>query len=171
MIVQLTPSWSLTDEFSSGQPVLVRSSGLQEADEPACYGPADILQCYPSWPLQPARDSVTRMARNRPELSGSERKFVAKFTGEEISPEHGFDILTPLDNSKRYRAKVRSVLASNFGDDPDEFIEVTSSCDCPDSSYGLQYWIDEDGASYGQITLSNPFYEVFDIEELPEDPE
>ena len=71
--------------------------------------------------------------------------------------------MTSLDNSKRYRAKIRNL----FGDE----VDVVSSCDTPASSYGLQHWIDEDGNSYGQITLQNPFYEVFDIEEIPEDPE
>jgi hypothetical protein len=77
-------------------------------------------------------------------------------------------MITNLNNSKRYRAKIRSILAANFGDDPTEFIEVESSCDCPDSSYGLQHWIDADGHSFGQITLQHPFYEFFDVKEIPE---
>jgi len=75
-------------------------------------------------------------------------------------------MITELDNTKRYRAKVRSVLAADFGDDPEDYVEVESSCDCPDSSYGLQHWVDDDGNSYGQITLTNPLYHVFDIEEI-----
>jgi hypothetical protein len=80
--------------------------------------------------------------------------------------------ITPeeIDNSKQYRAKVRSILAANFGDE-DEIIEVESSCDTPDSSYGLQHWVNADGNSYGQITLQSSFYEVFDIEEIIEDSE
>lgn len=77
MHVQLTPSWALTDEHSAssyGQPVLVQK------DSPEAYGQLDIVRCYPSWPLQPARDAVARMAKLHPELESDEKAFVAKFT-------------------------------------------------------------------------------------------
>jgi hypothetical protein len=70
-------------------------------------------------------------------------------------------MITSLDNSKRYRAKVRNL----FGD----CVNVVSSCDTPASSYRLQHWVDEDGNSYGQITLPSPFYDISEIREISED--
>jgi len=69
-----------------------------------------------------------------------------------------------IDNTKRYQAKVHSITMAD-----DESVEVVSSTDTPDSSYGLQHWVDKNGNSYGQIDLINPLYHVFDIEETTEE--
>ena len=56
----LTPSWMLTTEnaaSSYGQPVLL-SRPTRDV-----FGPADILQPYPSWGYMPAAEAVRRMAR------------------------------------------------------------------------------------------------------------
>jgi hypothetical protein len=77
MNVQLTPSWILTDDnsySSSGhKPVLVNKH-----ESGVAYGPGDILQAYPSWPLQPASMTVERMAKTK-ELILDERLFVDDF--------------------------------------------------------------------------------------------
>ena len=75
MIVQLTPSWSLTDEHSAssyGQPVLVQK------DNPEAYGPADIVRCYPSWTFQPASLAVGRMGKLK-RFSEDEKAFIRRF--------------------------------------------------------------------------------------------
>jgi hypothetical protein len=78
MIVNISPSWILTDEHpacSYGQPVL-----LNKTDQDP-FGPGDIVRCYPGWPFQPAREAVARMARTKPGLSKAKRALVAKFIG------------------------------------------------------------------------------------------
>jgi hypothetical protein len=74
--VTLTPSFELTTEHAAssyGQPVLFNRQAGSEA-----YGPGDIVQCYPSWPLQPAAMAVERMAKTKT-LTLDERLFVDKF--------------------------------------------------------------------------------------------
>jgi len=39
----------------------------------------------------------------------------------------------------------------------DRIIEVHSTTDSPDSSYGLPCWVDDDGQSYGQCQFGAPF--------------
>jgi hypothetical protein len=70
-------------------------------------------------------------------------------------------MITNLNNSKKYRAKVRSITMPTG-----KFIEVESSIETPDSCYGFQHWVDAKGNSYGQIIFESPFYEVFDIVEI-----
>jgi hypothetical protein len=72
-----------------------------------------------------------------------------------------------LSNSKRYRARIRPVPLPTFDDN--EWIEVASTTNSPDSSYGLQCWVSQDGVSYGQITLHNPLYELADIREVSDE--
>lgn len=36
-------------------------------------------------------------------------------------------------------------------------IEVHSSTDSPDSSYGIPAWVDDEGNSYGQVPYGPPF--------------
>jgi hypothetical protein len=72
-----------------------------------------------------------------------------------------FNPLTELDNNKRYKATAQNV----FGD----VVEVVSTANCPDSSYGFQHWVSKDGESFGQITLINPFYSVSSISEITEE--
>ena len=66
--------------------------------------------------------------------------------------------LSGLDNSKKYTAKIK--LLNN------RVIKVYSTADSPDSSYGLQAWVDYKGRSYGQIGFNNPSQIVFDIKEV-----
>lgn len=37
-----------------------------------------------------------------------------------------------------------------------DLVKVTSSTDCSASSYGLEYWIDDDGNAYGQCQFGAP---------------
>lgn len=79
MIVQLTPSWALTDEHSAssyGQPVLVHSATGD------AFGPGDLVKCYPNWPYQPAAEAVRRLGRLG-RRSEADLAFIAKFTGGE----------------------------------------------------------------------------------------
>lgn len=66
-----------------------------------------------------------------------------------------------LDNTKRYRARIRSAIA-------EDWVEVASTANSPDSSYGLQCWVAQDGTSYGQISWMhlNPLYEIADVREV-----
>jgi hypothetical protein len=76
MIVQLTPSWRLTDEHAAssyGQPVLVQTSN------PEAYGPGDMVRCYPGWPFQPASIAVERLA-NLEQHTDEEQTFIRQFT-------------------------------------------------------------------------------------------
>jgi hypothetical protein len=60
MDVVLKPSWILTTDHpasSYGQPVLVNRGDRQ------AFGPADIVEPYPSWGLMPASLAVLRMAK------------------------------------------------------------------------------------------------------------
>jgi hypothetical protein len=75
MKVTLLPSFELTTEHASssyGQPVLVNR------DTGEAFGPDDIVKCYSSWPHQPARRAVERMAR-RKKLSDDQKAFVIRF--------------------------------------------------------------------------------------------
>jgi hypothetical protein len=56
MRIQLTPSYYLTDEIGE-TPRLVHRQSEQN------YGPDDIAQLYPSWPLQPVLQSVRRAVK------------------------------------------------------------------------------------------------------------
>ena len=60
--LRLAPSWALTTDHAAssyGRPVL-----LHQPDGTA-YGPNDLVRCFPSWPWQPARLAVLRLARAR----------------------------------------------------------------------------------------------------------
>lgn len=45
-----------------------------------------------------------------------------------------------------------------------EIVEVHSTTDSPDSSYGLECWVDAQGRSYGQCQFMAPFgYRLVEI--------
>lgn len=73
--IRLTPTWELsTDHATSsyGQPVMInRTTGEG-------YGPADIVQPYPSYGLMPACAAVARMVKAK-KLSADEAALVARF--------------------------------------------------------------------------------------------
>ena len=55
------------------------------------------------------------------------------------------------------KAKLRSLLTG-------EVIDVHSTTDSPDSSYGLECWVDDDGNSYGQCQFGVPFgFELLEV--------
>jgi hypothetical protein len=57
------------------------------------------------------------------------------------------------------KAKLRNLLT-------DEVINVHATTDSPDSSYGLECWVDDDGNSYGQIQFGAPFgFELLEVSE------
>lgn len=57
-------------------------------------------------------------------------------------------------------ARLRNIMTN-------EIIVVHSTTDSPDSSYGLEAWVDDDGQSYGQCQFGAPF--GFELIELVED--
>jgi hypothetical protein len=76
MIVQLTPSWILTDEHSAssyGQPVLVNMSSGE------AFGPGDLVQAYPSWDCTPAATAVQRMCKDLGRFSDEQRDTILDF--------------------------------------------------------------------------------------------
>lgn len=46
-----------------------------------------------------------------------------------------------------------------------ESVEVHSTTEHPDSSYGQPVWVDDEGQAYCQVNMPNPFYEIEIIEE------
>ena len=78
MEIVLSPSWILTDEYSSssyGKPVLVH-----RAAEGQAYGPGDIVNPYPSWGLQPASHAVKRFLKiNQGKMTEDENAFGQRF--------------------------------------------------------------------------------------------
>jgi hypothetical protein len=83
-------SWTLTADHAAssyGQPVLVnRASGR-------AYGPADIVECYPSWGFMPAAKAVERMADSA-NLGDLEREFCRRFI------EWSHEALSPLQQNR-----------------------------------------------------------------------
>jgi hypothetical protein len=78
MKLKLTRSYVLTDEHEStnyGQPVLVRSTTGE------AFGPADVLEPYPSWGVMTAGNVVVRIARHI-RLTAEERLFIERFNLE-----------------------------------------------------------------------------------------
>lgn len=62
-------------------------------------------------------------------------------------------ILSGLDNTKKYTAKIKLLNG--------RVVKVYST-----SSYGLQCWTDYRGRSYGQIGFNNPTQIVFEVKEV-----
>ena len=44
-------------------------------------------------------------------------------------------------------------------------VEVKSTTEHPDSSYGIPVWVDDENNAYFQVGLENPFYEVVETKE------
>ena len=44
-------------------------------------------------------------------------------------------------------------------------VEVHSTTEHPDSSYGHPVWVDDEGQAYCQCDLPNPFYDIEIIED------
>jgi len=57
------------------------------------------------------------------------------------------------------KAKLKNIMT-------DEIIAVHSTTDSPDSSYGLECWVDDEGNSYGQCQFGAPL--GFEIVEMTE---
>ena len=73
--VTLSPFWILTMDHrtaSDGRPVLINDFTGK------AHGPADLIQVYPFWNWQPARDAVTRMA-SAGKFTKEEMDFINKF--------------------------------------------------------------------------------------------
>jgi hypothetical protein len=78
MEVKLTANYILTDEHSKSRlrmPVLVNMR-TNEA-----YNPSDLLEAYPAWGKQQARDVVKRMVNGKA-FSDQEKYFIERFTGK-----------------------------------------------------------------------------------------
>lgn len=54
-------------------------------------------------------------------------------------------------------ARVRNIITG-------EVVDVRSTTEHPDSSYGNPVWVDADNVAYGQVDLPMPLYEVMDVE-------
>lgn len=44
-------------------------------------------------------------------------------------------------------------------------VQVKSTTEHPDSSYGIPVWVDDENNAYFQVGLENPFYEVVETKE------
>jgi hypothetical protein len=78
MEIKLTASYVLTDEHSKSQlkmPILVNMRTNES------YNPSDLLEAYPSWGKQQARDVVKRMVYGKA-FSDQEKYFIERFTGK-----------------------------------------------------------------------------------------
>lgn len=53
---------------------------------------------------------------------------------------------------------MKTYLKNNFNG---EEIEVTSTTNHPESSYGKAVWVDKEGNAYCQVGIEAPFYTVF----------
>lgn len=73
MKLKLTPSYYLTDELGDTPRVVHRQTG-------DAHGPDDVAQLYPSWGMQPVRQSVRRAAAIL-KLSADESAMVSRFVG------------------------------------------------------------------------------------------
>lgn len=69
--IQLTPSFYLTDELGDQPRLVHRQTGKN-------YGPDEILEWYPSWGLQPCRQSVKRAVAIL-QLNDEESSLVTRF--------------------------------------------------------------------------------------------
>lgn len=57
------------------------------------------------------------------------------------------------------KANLRSLLTGDI-------VPVHSTTDSPDSSYGLECWVDDDGNSYGQCQFGAPIgFEIVEVDE------
>ena len=57
------------------------------------------------------------------------------------------------------QAKLKSIITN-------EIIDVKSTTDSPDSSYGIECWVDDSGNSYGQCQFGAPFgFELIEVVE------
>ena len=57
------------------------------------------------------------------------------------------------------KVKLKNIMTS-------EIINVHSATDSPDSSYGLECWVADDGQSYGQCQFGAPFgFELIETED------
>lgn len=55
------------------------------------------------------------------------------------------------------KAKLRNMIT-------DEIVEVHSTTNSPDSSYGFACWVDDEGNSYGQCQFGAPFgFELMEV--------
>ena len=70
-----------------------------------------------------------------------------------------------LDNTKRYKAEMRALAIGQDGK-PAAWFRVHSTCEHPDSLYGIQVWVDDAGWSYGSILYPSAFYELRNVREV-----
>lgn len=61
------------------------------------------------------------------------------------------------------KARIRNIMTG-------EVIDVYSTIDSPDSSYGMACWVDENKQSYGQVQFGAPFgFELLEVFEEKEE--
>lgn len=82
---------------------------------------------------------------------GLHRPDGAKFTPEDLKEGRDFE---------RVQVKLRNLLTGKT-------VAVRPSTDSPDSSYGLECWVDGEGNSYGQCQFGAPFGFDLIVEEIP----
>ena len=70
-----------------------------------------------------------------------------------------------FDNTKQYEAEMRALAILPDGC-PAAWFRVHSTCEHPDSSYGIQVWVDDEGHCYGAILYPSAFYELRNVREL-----
>lgn len=98
--VRLAPSWILTTEHaqsSDGMPLLVNGQG-------EAFGPAELIQPYPSGGYMLAAAAVARMAKTR-EMSDAQRQFVESFGGPLLAANARWMRAAKVAKAKKRAAK------------------------------------------------------------------
>jgi len=110
MRITLTPSYYLTDDLGESPRIVHQQTGED-------YGPDDILQWYPSWQMQPCRQSVRRAAATF-KLNREQSALVARFTGSGRPPKAGTSATGEIHlrvTMERKNSYVRAARASGLG--------------------------------------------------------
>lgn len=71
-----------------------------------------------------------------------------------------------FDNTKQYEAEMRPLELPFESGGKCDWFKVHSTCEHPDSSYGLQVWVDDEGYSYGSILYPSALYEIRNVREV-----
>lgn len=108
---------------------------------------------------------VGRLERSQPGLDGQPRRVSGQVQAAlsllaclarygllaGYAADHGVQI---NKKGEKVKAKLKNLMTG-------EIIDVHSTTDSPDSSYGLECWVDDAGRSYGQCQFGAPFGYVF----------
>ena len=63
----------------------------------------------------------------------------------------------------RYEAEMRTLTLYGA---PTAWFRVHSTCDHPESSYGIPVWVDDKGQCYGSLLYPSTFYDIRNVREV-----